>query len=58
MTLNQLIKYLLLLIKVISVRKDDVVTGKSGLSGYCACPVENPGKAVSTISAFVSRFSD
>ena len=49
-----------MLIKVIIAPKDNVVTGKAGLSGYCACPVENPGKTwyKNCISALVSRFSD
>ena len=35
-----------MLIKVIiSVPTNNVVTGKSGLSGYCACPVEKLGKS-------------
>ena len=32
--------------KVISVPKSNVVTGNSGLSGYCACQIENAGENV------------
>ena len=39
--------------------KDNVVTGKSGLFGYCACQVEKPGKCgIKSIAGLVSSFSD